>query len=352
MGSYQKTAPNSTLVPNPTLSEPSEKATVDTNIHSDPTVTLMAVGDVMLGRSIGELIHSDSPLEPFIQVKTIFREADWAVANLECAITNSTQPERKRYTFRAPFESAPGLAEAGINVVNLSNNHILDFGETGLLDTLNGLQLNNIRSFGAGLNIQEARKALILDKNGLSIALLAYTDVPVETSSNFDTHKWIANDFNPGIAWASLPVVQEDVINARRQADLVIVYFHYGIENLNHAIQAQRELATGAIDAGASLVLGSHSHRLQEIEHYNNGLIIYGLGNFVFDGFDDIANLTAIFSVKLGKSGVISYEWYPLVIVDGIPHSANTEKAKIILSIVNREYQVIPSGIEADGSNE
>ncbi len=99
----------------------------------------MAVGDVMLGRSIGEKIVSDGPMIPFTYTSEKFREADWVVANLECSITDSMQSENKSYTFNAPIESASGLAAAGINVVNLSNNHILDYGQAGMQDTLNSL---------------------------------------------------------------------------------------------------------------------------------------------------------------------------------------------------------------------
>ena len=139
---------------------------------------------------------------------------------------------------------------------------------------------------------------------------------------------------------------------AHRVADIVLVYFHYGIENLDHATRAQHQLATGAIDAGASLVLGTHSHRLQEIELYKGGLIVYSLGNFIFDGFDPIANLTVVLSVSLGKSGVIEYTWYPMVIVDGIPQPADDISAQVIMSIVSREYKVFKPGLEPGDSSE
>ncbi len=283
----------------------------------------MAVGDIMLGRLTGELIKAEGASAPFTGVTELFQSADWVVANLECAITDEEKAELKAYTFAAPLEAGAGLAQAGINVVSLSNNHSLDYGLAGLQETLEILHANQIQSFGVGLNSIEARSPLLLQKEGLTIALLGYTDVPIEKSSYFDTQTWIAEDSEPGLAWATLADVQQDVAEARRVADVVVVYFHYGIENLDHASRAQHQLATGAIDAGASLVLGTHSHRLQEIELYKGGLIVYSLGNFIFDGFDPIANLTAVLSVRLGKSGVIDYTWYPMVIVDGIPQPAD-----------------------------
>jgi poly-gamma-glutamate capsule biosynthesis protein CapA/YwtB (metallophosphatase superfamily) len=312
----------------------------------DGQVTLMAVGDVMLARQTGELIQSTGLQAPFEQVSDLFYTADWVVANLECAITDSDVPEKKTYTFAAPMESALSLAIAGINVVNLSNNHSQDYGPAGMADTLEALHRSQIYSFGIGKGAAAVHSPLLLEKNGLTIALLGYTDVPIEQSSYFDTHSWIATPELPGLAWAILGDVQSDVASARQQADVVIVYFHYGIENLDHASRAQHYLATGAIDAGASLVLGSHSHRLQEIERYKGGLIVYSLGNFVFDGFDGSANLTAILSVRLGKTGVIEYSWYPMVIVDGIPQPADAQNTQIIRSLVEREYKLYLPGLE------
>jgi poly-gamma-glutamate capsule biosynthesis protein CapA/YwtB (metallophosphatase superfamily) len=318
----------------------------------DGVVTLMAVGDIMLGRLTGELITSEGTSAPFTGVTELFQSADWVVANLECAITDEEQAELKTYTFAAPLEAGAGLAQAGVNVVNLSNNHSLDYGLAGLQDTLEILQANQIQSFGAGLNSIDARSPLLLQKEGLTIALLGYTDVPIEKSSYFDTQTWIASDSKPGLAWAKLADVQEDVAAAHQKADVVIVYFHYGIENLDHATRAQHQLAIGAIDAGASLVLGTHSHRLQEIEFYKGGLIVYSLGNFIFDGFDPIANLTAVLGVRLGKSGVVDYTWYPMVIMDGIPQPADGTSAQVIMSLVKREYTVYKPGLEPGDSSE
>ena len=312
----------------------------------DGQVTLMAVGDVMLARQTGELIQSTGLQAPFEQVSDLFYTADWVVANLECAITDSDVPVKKTYTFAAPMESALSLSIAGINIVNLSNNHSQDYGPTGMADTLEALHHSQIHSFGIGKDAAAVHSPLLLEKNGLTIALLGYTDVPIEQSSYFDTHSWIATPEQPGLAWAILEDVQADVASARQQADVVIVYFHYGIENLDHASRAQHYLATGAIDAGASLVLGAHSHRLQEIERYKGGLIVYSLGNFVFDGFDGSANLTAILSVRLGKTGVIEYTWYPMVIVDGIPQPADAQNTQIIRSLVEREYKLYLPGLE------
>lgn len=296
------------------------------------------MGDIMLGRTIGELIQSQGPSAPFIHVQDILHQADWVIANLECAITESPTPEQKRYLFAAPGDAAHGLAEAGINAVSLSNNHSMDFGARGLLDTMSALSLNGVHFFGVGQDEEQARTPLILRKNDVSIALLAYTDVPIEGSSNFDTHSWIADPYTPGLAWANKEDIVIDIINAKKQANHVIVYFHTGIENLDHATSWQNELAVAAIDAGATIILGAHPHRLQEIELYKDGLIVYSLGNFVFDEFDDIANRSAVLQVVLSEAGIITFDWYPMVLVHGIPQPADPGTAEMILSILDRKY--------------
>jgi len=315
-------------------------------------VTLMAVGDIMLARHTGELILAEGASAPFAGVTDLFHTADWVVANLECTITDEYDPENKAYTFSAPLEAAMGLAQAGVNVIALSNNHSMDYGLEGILDTLDHLHANQVHTFGFGMNAAEARSPLILEKDGLRIAFLGYTDVNVETSTYFDTRAWVADDSKPGLAWAIPADIEQDVTTARQMADVVIVYFHYGVENLDHATRYQHQLATGAIDAGASLVLGTHSHRLQEIEHYKDGLIVYSLGNFIFDEFDPIANLTAVLSVRLGNHGLIDYTWYPMVIVDGLPQLADEANSQVILSLLAREYKVYKPGLEPGDVSE
>jgi poly-gamma-glutamate synthesis protein (capsule biosynthesis protein) len=342
-------------IPDATRSQPSPiptKALPTLTPTPDGMVTLMAVGDIMLARQTGELILAEGASAPFAGVTDLFHTADWVVANLECAITDELDPENKAYTFSAPLQAAEGLYQAGVNVITLSNNHSLDFGLEGILDTLNNLHDNQVHTFGFGMKDAEARAPLILEKDGLRVAFLGYTDVNIETSTYFDTRTWIADDTKPGLAWAIPADIQQDVTSARQLADVVIVYFHFGVENLDHATRRQHQLAAGAIDAGASLVLGAHSHRLQEIEHYKDGLIVYSLGNFIFDEFDPIANLAAVLSVKLGKSGVVDYTWYPVVIVDGIPQMADDANSGVILSLLAREYKVFKPGLEPGDVSE
>jgi poly-gamma-glutamate synthesis protein (capsule biosynthesis protein) len=121
------------------------------------------------------------------------------------------------------------------------------------------------------------------------------------------------------VAWATEDAVTLGVAAALKQADIVVVLLHAGTEESSVPSVAQRTLAEAAIDAGALLVIGSHPHVLQPVEEYGRGLIVYSLGNFVFDGFDGDANDSAVFLATLGPEGVESWEIVPVLIVDGLP---------------------------------
>ncbi|MCY4391788.1 MAG: CapA family protein [Chloroflexi bacterium] len=281
-------------------------------------VVLAAVGDVMLGRSVGVRLEAEGAGVAFASVRDILAGADIAVANLESAIGVTGAPAPKAYTFRAPPIAVEALALAGIDLVSLANNHSLDFGPESLAETRALLAEAGILSPGAGPNRAAAHAPATIEREGLTIAFLAYVTVPVERGG-YDPSTWAARGDTPGVAWLDIPKMAEEIAAARRDADLVVVLLHFGMEWEPEPSAAQREQARAAIDAGATLVIGSHPHVLQPLEAYGGGLIAYSLGNFVFDGFWDPANDSAILLVELTAAGVAGYELVPVTIVDGIP---------------------------------
>jgi poly-gamma-glutamate synthesis protein (capsule biosynthesis protein) len=161
-------------------------------------VNLQAVGDIMMARTIGDLVLTQGPGSIFAGVQSVLDTADVLVGNLECAITNGGEPQPKIYTFAAPPAAAQALGLAGFDVLSLANNHAMDYGSTGLLDTRNNLGQYGIVTVGAGANAVEAHAPVILERNGLRMAFLAYVDVPNEFTG-FDTHTWIATDTRSGV---------------------------------------------------------------------------------------------------------------------------------------------------------
>lgn len=300
-----------------------------------PVVSLMAVGDIMLARTIGAKVQAEGPQAIFAGVREVLMSADVLVGNLECTLSTNGQPEPKAYTFAAPGEAASSLSSVGFDVISQANNHSLDYGPSALAETRQLLDTEGIRVVGAGPNESAAHAPVTVERNGLRIAFVAYVDVPVE-SGGFDTRNWIAVGDQPGVAWADPSRIQAEVAGAKSGADLVVVLLHFGWEERANPSPEQIVAAHAAIDGGASLVIGAHPHLLQESEWYNGGLIVYSLGNFVFDGFGLPANFTAILSATLTRDGVAGIQWIPVVIEGGLPRLANEDESALILRMVNK----------------
>lgn len=137
----------------------------------------MAIGDIMLGRTIGEMIVTAGPEAPFLDTAETLRSADITLGNLECPISERGEAELKTYAFRAPVAAGESLAYAGFNLVNLANNHSLDYGPLALSDTLEILAAQQIQAVGAGMNETEAYAPAFIEVDGLRIAILGFVDV-------------------------------------------------------------------------------------------------------------------------------------------------------------------------------
>jgi poly-gamma-glutamate capsule biosynthesis protein CapA/YwtB (metallophosphatase superfamily) len=330
------TVPSPTATASPQPPTPTETPTdaPPTATAPPPVVRFMAVGDVMLARSVGDRLLAQGPGIVFQQVQPWLDQADLFALNLECVISDRGAPEPKAYTFRAPPAAVEALALAGVDVVSLANNHALDYGVEALGDMLPRLREANIQAVGAGADAGAARAPAVVVRNGLRVAFLAYVDVPVEGRTGFDTRSWEAGIERPGLAWAVPSEMAFDIASARLRADVIVVLVHFGLEGRREATAGQRALAQGAIDAGAHLVIGAHPHVLQPVEAYNGGLIVYSLGNFVFDGFVAPATYSAIFSATLTLEGVADYEFLPVVVSHGLPRPADEREAATVWSLL------------------
>ncbi len=240
------------------------------------TFTLIAVGDIMLNRGVGNRITLFGPHFPFEPTAALLRRYDIAFANLESPISTIGKPmPRKEIHFRASPNSALGLINAGIDVVSLANNHALDYGAPALFETMDILAKNGIAYIGAGMNNVAAHRAANFIKNDIKISFLAYSAkfyLTVEATAE-----------QPGVAIIDTEQMKADIKQAKEWADIVCVSFHWGWEYSDHPTDKDRELAHLVIDAGANLVIGHHPHVIQGVEVYNGGLICYSLGIFIFD---------------------------------------------------------------------
>jgi poly-gamma-glutamate synthesis protein (capsule biosynthesis protein) len=294
-----------------------------------PRVRLMAVGDVMLARSVGDRIVADGPRSVFAHVQRTLLEADLLLANLECAVSDTGRRAPKRYAFRAPPMAAISLASVGVDVVSQANNHALDYGPDALADTRRELQRRGILVVGAGADRRQARRPVIVVRDRLRIGVLAYV---ARTAGGADLEGWGATAHRPGVSIGLLPGIRQDVRRARKQADVVVVMLHAGVEGSDRPTPYQVKAARAALAAGASLVIGSHPHVLQPLVRTRHGLIAYSMGNFIFDRMRGSWAESAILDVTLTRRGVTRVRWVPVRLVDGIPHPADRGSAARIRS--------------------
>ncbi len=236
-------------------------------------VRIAAVGDLMFARDIVDLTAGD-PGYPFARVAGLFAGADLLIGNFEGTLTDRGTALDKMYTFRAPPDRVDSLAGAGFTAVSLGNNHVGDFGAISVTDTTGTLDRAGVRYAGAGADIEAARRPAVLRAPRANVVLLSYSGVDESA---------FAGAARPGVARASIEAMTEDVRAARMTTPFVVVALHAGTEYQREPTAFQRAFDRAAIDAGAALVIGHHPHVLQGWERYRGGVILYSLGNFVFD---------------------------------------------------------------------
>jgi poly-gamma-glutamate capsule biosynthesis protein CapA/YwtB (metallophosphatase superfamily) len=278
------------------------------------TTELCAIGDVMLDRGVKEVILEFGPQHLFSSTRRILLAADIVFCNLEGPITSEG---RRLNMFRANPDAVHVLRDGSIDIVSLANNHILDFDDLGLMRTLDNLSRAAIKYVGAGANIGEARREVVFEIKSTRIAFLAYTETWFMWTNI--GRKWEADDTAPGVALACEEYMIEDIARAKRDSDMVIVSVHWGKEYVDIPTETQYRLARTAIDAGASIVLGHHPHVLQGIEFYNDGIICYSLGNFIFDLKRLSTKETGIFKFLIWNGRVIGLEFIPCYAEDCMP---------------------------------
>ena len=236
---------------------------------------LSAVGDISFEGS-----ESDSPsVECFADVTRHFRQSDLVVGNLECALIEKGDPIAGKCTLRGSPGWAAVMGSAGIDLVSLANNHLMDYGSSGLFSTIDALARAGIRYVGAGRNRREACSPIFVDVAGRRLAFLGRTAVIVSSPS------YASND-SPGVAFLDREETAATIKSCRSEADLVIHLIHWGVEEYSYPSPTQRQLARQLVDAGVDVILGHHPHVLQGFEYCGQTLIAYSLGNFVFNEFE------------------------------------------------------------------
>lgn len=283
-------------------------------------ITLAVAGDVMLGRLVNEAIAREGFAYPWGNVVPTLRQADLFLINLECALTTQTERwhdrgQYKPFYFRAEPSVVETLKIGRVDFASLANNHAVDFGIQGMLDTVAVLDQAGIAHAGAGRDLAAARVPARLAAAGLQVTVLAFADYPLA---------WAATPTSPGISYTPVSLAPEDfasvegaLADARQQGGLVIFSIHWGPNMRSRPTQAFRDFAYRVIDAGADIFWGHSAHVAQGIEIYGGKLILYDTGDFV----DDYAvtaelrnDLSALFLVRIESSSLVRVELIPVSI--------------------------------------
>ncbi len=270
-------------------------------------LVLDAVGDITFGEQVGPAVSAYGGAYPWAGVARALHAADLTTGNLETSVTTRGTAGVKKYIFRGPPQAlAPMSRVAGFDVLTLANNHADDYGPEALLDTLRYVRAAGIESIGAGANELLARRPAIVEAGGLKIAFLGYSDI---NPAGFP-----ATATTPGTATADAAAIAADVRAARRRADVVVCFMHWGVELQSQPDSRQQQLAAACLSAGAQVVLGAHPHVFGPVSRPTpRSLVAWTLGNFVFPSAGVPAH-TAILQVRLDAHGVRGYRLLPVEI--------------------------------------
>ncbi|GAB6926430.1 hypothetical protein JCM10914A_04130 [Paenibacillus sp. JCM 10914] len=326
----------------------------DTPGDPEQRVVMHFAGDTLFSGKVEDALKQHGYDYPYQHLGTAFLEDDLTVLNLETPITTrGVGAANKKFVFKSSPEVLPAMRAAGVEAVNLANNHILDQGQEGLLDTLQYLKDNDIRYVGAGVNEEEAFAAQYFELQGIRVALLGFSRVLPETT-------WYALENRPGVAGAYdhvLPKAVEAIQKARAKADLVVVIAHWGQELHKTPDQNQLNLSRAFIDGGADLIIGGHPHVLQGLEQYKGKWIAYSTGNFIFTKSANADTWrTAVFRASCTIQGDcdLSLTPYRTEIGQVIPLEGDEARA-LLQEVQNRSIggvKVTPDGEVIAGSAE
>lgn len=224
--------------------------------------TMIVTGDIIPARSVNyKTLTYNNFHWAYEPTAHYVRDADITFVNLEAPILQNCPVTNEGMIFCGDARHVHGLMFAGVDIVNLGNNHAGNHGIEGISETVAHLQTHGITAVGV-LNNPQYR-----DVRGMRFAFLGYDDIEVQA----------------GVSRADESVVQQEIQEARQNADVVIVQFHWGVEYVSQPSPRQQTLGKLAIDSGADLVIGNHPHWIQPVELYKGKLITYAHGNFIFD---------------------------------------------------------------------
>ncbi|MGZ3837484.1 MAG: CapA family protein [Flavisolibacter sp.] len=279
-----------------------------------PKLILHFMGDIMIGRNVDSVITEKGYAYPWGNTLSRLLDGDINIINLETTLTNSRDKVAKVFNFKAGPDRIQTLLKGHITVVNLANNHILDYGEKGLLETLSQLDAYDILHTGAGSNEEEAARPVIIKREACRIGVLGFTD---------NEPSWKASANRCGTNY--LDVSRTDDRERARQkvkqlsseADLIVVSLHWGPNLRQRPCSLFVRFAHDLVDSGARIIFGHSAHIFQAIELYHDGLILYDTGDYIDDYQVDPVlrnDLSFLYEIECCANDLKRLQLYPVQI--------------------------------------
>jgi len=303
-------------------------------------MTLLFVGDVMLGRLVNAVLQAKAPAYPWGDTLPLFQDADVRFCNLECVIADGGTPwsaTPKVFHFRSDAKNIATLKAAHIDAVSLANNHSLDFADEGLFHTMSNVAAASIHYAGAGATLAEASAPAIWEMQGEKLALMAFTD---------NEPGWEATGEQPGIRYVPITLkdsraVQlfEQVRKTKERVDFLAVSAHWG-PNWGYVAPANHlPFAHALIDAGADVIFGHSGHVVRGIELYKEKPILYCTGDFIDDYAVDERernDQSFMFVVETDGGAIVRLLLYPTVIEACQARRAKHHERGAIVALMQR----------------
>ncbi len=308
--------------------------------------SVVVCGDVMFARKMPGVLSSGE--SPFRYVDNVTGSADLLLFNFENAATSSGNAVKGDVPLKCNPSYVP-LAKANNNTVAvLANNHLFDYGVSGMEDTLENLDDAGVIHAGAGDNQSQANAPVSSNLNGRNVTILNYMD-----SNNFKEYSNEvmpqANGSDPGYSAYNSDLAKKQIQEAKANgSDTVIVYFHFGNEYSHSPNEDQKKMAHEVIDDGADVVLGSHPHVTQGIEVYNGKPIFYSLGNFIFDQSNTATHSAYMVKIDLvNDTGECTV--YPIIISGYLPHFMDSSDGTSLLNSLSPQCDDLEITSEGTG---
>lgn len=280
--------------------------------HAD-TLNVVFTGDILLDRGVRRVIDKHGVDHLFTEgVDSVFRSAQVVVGNLECPATKIQSPVQKLYIFRGEPEWLEALKRHGITHLNLANNHSIDQGREGLIDTRQNIINTGITAIGAGANMTEAAEPVLLSRTPRNVWLVPSLRLALENYAYLPDKPCVSQEPMDSLL---------NRVHRLRKADstaVIIVSLHWGGEHTMHPVNSQRWDARQIIRAGADVLVCHHTHTLQDVEDINGHSVFYSIGNFIFDQSKPENTKACLVRLKI-TAETVTTEAIPLEIKNCVP---------------------------------